>query len=136
MHMWSWLILANIQELPPPYHVGQPISIPSDVKKDYPQQAAGYPDPTGPVPMQNLPQQDYLAHIAYNPRGYSLQPYFQVSSLIILYPIANIEQWYIDSYICFKMYTTSYYVMYDDYTHAAVTTINCRGSLLCDLIQA
>jgi hypothetical protein len=77
--------IANIQELPHPYQVGQAISTPSDVKKDeadYPQQAAGYPDLTGPVPMQNLPQQGYLAHVAYNPRGYSLQPYFQVSNLL------------------------------------------------------
>ena len=66
----------------------QPISTPSDVKKDeagrYPQQVAGYP--TGIGPTQSHSQQlGYPAQVAYtNPQqGYILQPaaYSQVSKI-------------------------------------------------------
>ena len=81
--MHAHINLANIQEMPPPYHVGQPISTPSDVKKDeagYPLQVVGYP--TGLGPAQSFPQQGYPAQVAYNPQqNYPLQPYPQVSGI-------------------------------------------------------
>lgn len=70
--------LADIQEMPPPYHVGQPISTPNDiVKKDeagYPPQEAGYPIGLGPT--QNFLQQGYYPAPQ---QGYPLQPCPQVS---------------------------------------------------------
>ena len=65
----------------------QPISTPSDVKKDesgYPQKVAGYPTGTGPT--QSLSQQlGYPVQVAYtNPQqGYILQPaaYSHVSKI-------------------------------------------------------
>ena len=88
--------LANIQEMPPPYHAyaGQPISTPIDVKKDeagYPPQVAGYP--TGLGPTQNFSQQGYPSHqVAYSPQqGYPLQPYPQVSENLSTEPIKVIH---------------------------------------------